>query len=64
MTHPPVQPRTTLHDVSTPCPWCGSARHALLSPFGGTLSEILFQCLDCDTPFGLMKWETLDAPTT
>ncbi len=42
------------------CPWCGSTRTRLKSLFGGTVSEILFQCEACRSPFGIMKWETLD----
>ena len=42
------------------CPWCGSTSSRLKSLFGGTVSEILFQCEACRTPFGVMKWETLD----
>lgn len=45
------------------CPWCDSTRNRIASAFGGTVSEILFQCLDCGNPFGLMKWETLKEST-
>ena len=43
------------------CPWCGSTRSRVKSLFGGTVSEILFQCEACRSPFGVMKWETLNA---
>lgn len=43
------------------CPWCGSTHSRLRSLFGGTVSEILFQCGDCLSPFGVMKWETLNS---
>lgn len=43
------------------CPWCRSTNSRLRSLFGGTVSEILFQCQDCRSPFGVMKWDTLGA---
>ena len=39
------------------CPWCESTDAKLSSPFGGTISEILFQCRNCGETFGWMKWE-------
>jgi len=45
------------------CPWCGSTRSRLRSLFGGTVSEVLFQCEACRSPFGIMKWETLGGVT-
>ena len=42
------------------CPWCDATETRLASLFGGTVSELLFECLQCRTPFGVMKWETLD----
>ncbi len=41
------------------CPWCDSHETRLASLFGGTVSELLFECLRCRTPFGVMKWGTL-----
>ncbi len=39
------------------CPWCESDRHKVISPYGGTVSEMLFLCMDCRNVFGWMKWE-------
>lgn len=39
-----------------PCPWCESADTEVVSPFGGTVSEILLRCLSCGEGFGWMKW--------
>ena len=55
-------------DRHVPCPGCGSQDTRVSSPFGGTVSEILFQCEACGDGFGWMKWEhrmskDLDAPT-
>ncbi len=45
------------YDKHVDCPWCGSANSKISSPFGGTVSEILFTCSDCGETFGWMKWE-------
>ncbi len=42
------------------CPWCGSTEVLLKSLFGGTVSELLFQCERCQSAFGVMKWDTLE----
>jgi len=44
-------------DEKVECPWCQSENNQVVSPFGGTVSEILFRCEDCDNVFGWMKWD-------
>ena len=39
------------------CPWCESTDTEVTSPFGGTVSEILFKCRSCGEGFGFMKWD-------
>lgn len=39
------------------CPWCKSKNNEIANPFGGTVSEITFRCLECKNVFGWMKWE-------
>jgi transcription elongation factor Elf1 len=39
------------------CPWCESLETVVSSPFGGTVSEILFKCISCGQAFGFMKWD-------
>jgi ring-1,2-phenylacetyl-CoA epoxidase subunit PaaD len=46
-----------LYDEQVPCPWCESKNTRVVSPFGGTVSEISMQCDDCSSTFGWMKWE-------
>jgi ring-1,2-phenylacetyl-CoA epoxidase subunit PaaD len=35
----------------TPCPYCGSTRTTLLSPFGPTQCRSIHHCADCRQPF-------------
>ena len=44
-------------DKRVACPWCESENTQVSSPFGGTVSEILFNCNDCHQSFGFMKWD-------
>ena len=44
-------------DEKVTCPWCKSEKNQVVSPFGGTVSEILFRCDDCQGVFGWMKWD-------
>ena len=44
-------------DRHVDCAWCGSGNTKISSPFGGTVSEIIFTCGDCGETFGWMKWE-------
>jgi ring-1,2-phenylacetyl-CoA epoxidase subunit PaaD len=46
-----------LYDEQVACPWCESKNTRVISPFGGTVSEISMQCEDCKSTFGWMKWE-------
>lgn len=45
------------YDRHVTCTWCGSTQTRVSNPFGGTVSEILFECDACDNSFGWMKWE-------
>ncbi len=44
-------------DRRVACPWCESQNTRVSSPFGGTVSEILFTCNHCHQSFGFMKWD-------
>ena len=44
-------------DEKVVCPWCDSENNQVVSPFGGTVSEILFRCEDCKNVSGWMKWD-------
>lgn len=46
-----------LLEARPPCPWCDSADTEVASPFGGTVSEMLFRCRSCGEGFGWMKWD-------
>jgi DNA-directed RNA polymerase subunit RPC12/RpoP len=39
------------------CPFCGSERTRLESPFGSTLGFALYWCEGCRTAFEYLKWE-------
>ncbi len=45
------------YDQKVACPWCKSTDTTVASPFGGTVSEILFKCNGCKQTFGWMKWQ-------
>lgn len=45
-----------MYDMTVECPWCGSTDNTVHNPFGGTVSEIAFECASCGNPFGWMKW--------
>ena len=45
------------YDEHVACPWCESTETHVVCPFGGTVSEVLFKCRDCESTFGWMKWE-------
>ena len=36
------------YDQTVECPWCKSTDTEVASPFGGTVSEILFKCNGCN----------------
>ena len=44
------------YDDTVACPWCGSTDNTVVNAFGGTVSEIAFECRSCGNPFGWMKW--------
>ena len=46
-----------LYDEHVACPWCESTNTHVVSPFGGTVSEVLMKCEGCKSTFGWMKWE-------
>ena len=46
-----------LYDEQVACPWCESKKTRVISPFGGTVSEIAMQCEACHSTFGWMKCE-------
>jgi hypothetical protein len=45
------------YDQKVACPWCESTNTHVVSPFGGTVSEISMKCDACNSTFGWMKWE-------
>ena len=60
-TNPPPggvsNPYARQYDRYVECPWCNSQETHVVSPFGGTVSEILMKCDNCKNTFGWMKWE-------
>ena len=52
------EPRATArYDNEVACPWCESTKTRLVSPYGPSVAEMMFKCLDCGQGFGWMKWE-------
>ena len=45
------------YDGQVPCPWCESAETRLVSPYGPSVAEMMFECLGCGQSFGWMKWQ-------
>ena len=41
---------------TVPCPFCGTSRTELHSPFGSALSVATYWCLSCRTAFEWIKW--------
>jgi transposase-like protein len=39
------------------CPHCESSAVEIESPFGGSVSEVLFRCLNCKSFFHWVKWQ-------
>jgi len=39
------------------CPWCESDNTRLLTPYGPSVAEMQYKCLDCGQGFGWLKWE-------
>ena len=50
-------PLTDAYDGEIHCPWCESANTRLVSPYGPSVAEMMFKCLDCKQSFGWMKWQ-------
>jgi len=48
---------TEAYDNEVCCPWCESDNTRLVSPYGPSVAEMMFKCLDCAQSFGWMKWE-------
>jgi C4-type Zn-finger protein len=46
-----------LYDETVACPWCESEDTEVISPFGGTVSEVSMRCRSCKSTFGWMKWQ-------
>jgi len=53
----PIERFASEFDRHVNCAWCESEDTKISSPFGGTVSEIIFTCNDCGETFGWMKWE-------
>jgi|TARA_B110000495_G_C22997936_1_gene588588 hypothetical protein len=53
----PVSVFRDSYDQEVKCAWCDSFETEVISPFGGTVSEVLFKCNNCKNTFGWMKWE-------
>ena len=48
---------TDAYDREVSCPWCESGNTRLVSPYGPSVAEMMFKCMDCKQSFGWMKWE-------
>ena len=62
-TKPQNQPaaeteRRVCSGVEIICPWCDSKDVSVVSPFGGSVPEVLMQCNKCEANFGWMKWHS------
>ena len=54
----PGQSRPTeKYDGQVRCPWCESIDTRLVSPYGPSVAEMMFKCLDCGQGFGWLKWQ-------
>jgi len=55
----PIEPTFDLPiDASkVTCPHCESSAVEIESPFGGSVSEVLFRCLHCKSFFHWVKWQ-------
>jgi len=53
----PVSVFRDSYDQEVKCAWCDSSNTKVISPFGSTVSEVLFKCNSCKNTFGWMKWE-------
>ena len=48
---------TEVYDGEVSCTWCQSTKTRLVSPYGPSVAEMMFKCMDCGQSFGWMKWE-------
>ncbi|MGI9201136.1 MAG: hypothetical protein ACR2QL_08765 [Woeseiaceae bacterium] len=48
---------TNQYDEEVACPWCESTKTRLVSPYGPSVAEMMFKCMDCAQSFGWLKWE-------
>lgn len=48
---------TDAYDKEVCCPWCESQNTRLVSPYGPSVAEMMFKCMDCEQSFGWMKWQ-------
>ena len=49
--------QTQRYDGTVECPWCESSATRLVSPYGPSVAEMMFECDDCGQSFGWLKWE-------
>ena len=52
-----ANPRPGGLPASPSCPFCEGTRTELVNPFGSQLSVSTYWCLDCRSPFEIMKWK-------
>ena len=45
------------YDETVACPWCESTNTRLVSPYGPSVADMMFKCMDCAQSFGWLKWE-------
>jgi hypothetical protein len=61
-----ASPRPRASDYGLPehvsCPFCGSTRTELHSPFGPQLSVATYWCNGCHTAFDWIKWKAPPPP--
>ena len=48
---------TDEYDGRVRCPWCESTDTRLVSPYGPSVAEMMFECLGCGQGFGWLKWQ-------
>jgi transposase-like protein len=55
----PVEPsfELPLDTSKVTCPHCESSAVEIESPFGGSVSEVLFRCRQCKSFFHWVKWQ-------
>ena len=48
---------TEEYDGQVRCPWCESIETRLVSPYGPSVAEMMFECQGCGQGFGWLKWQ-------